>query len=75
MPTSVSTSPGAPFADQDATLRLALGIAADEICGHRQPATPDWIPCQRPPGHDPEYGHRDSAGANPGHVWLDDGCG
>ncbi len=48
---------------------------ADETCGHRCPAHPDWTPCQCPPGHDPEYGHRDSAGTDVQHVWQDHGRG
>jgi hypothetical protein len=46
---------------------------AYEICGSQCPAHPDWTPCQRPPEHDPEYGHRDSAGTDVQHVWQDHG--
>ncbi len=60
--------PTSPCSDQDTALRLTLGDA-DETCGHRCLATADWTPCQRPPGHDPEYGHRDSSGADVHHVW------
>jgi hypothetical protein len=73
MPTSVSAPQGAPFARQDAALRLSRGIAADEICGHHCPNHPGWTPCQRPPGHDPEYGHRQSTGTDVWHVWQDHG--
>ena len=44
-----------------------------ETCGHRCPLCPGRTPCQRPPGHDPEYGHRDSTGPDVQHVWEDDG--
>lgn len=45
--------------------------AAGETCGHRCPAHPDWTSCQRPSGHDPEYGHRDSTGTDVQHAWQD----
>ena len=44
---------------------------ANETCGHRCPAHPDWTPCRRPSGHDPEHGHKDSAGTGVQHVWQD----
>ncbi len=44
-------------------------VAVGEACGHRCLAHPDWTPCQRPPGHDPVYGHRDSAGTDVQHLW------
>ncbi len=44
---------------------------AGKTCGHRSPLTPTWTPCQRPPRHDREYGHRDSAGTDVQHVWQD----
>jgi hypothetical protein len=72
MPTSVSASHDTPFSRQDAALRLAQDDAT-AICGHGKPLTPDPTPCQRPPGHDPEYGHRDSEGTDVRHVWQDDG--
>jgi hypothetical protein len=63
-----------PFSCQDAALRSALDDAT-AICGHNKPLTPNRTPCQRPPGHDPEYGHMDSEGADVQHVWEDDGRG
>jgi hypothetical protein len=54
-----------------ASIAERLLPAADEICGNRCPAHPDWTPCQRPSGHDPERGHRDSAGTDAQHVWQD----
>ena len=69
---TTSAPVGVPFASQDAALRLARGYT-DEICGHRSPITPDRTPCQRPPGHDPEYGHRDSTRAEVRRVWQDHG--
>jgi hypothetical protein len=44
-----------------------------ETCGHRYASHPGRISCQRPPGHDLEYGHRDSAGPDVQRVWQDDG--
>jgi hypothetical protein len=44
-----------------------------ETCGHRCPLCPGRTPCQRPRGHDREYGHRDSTGTDVRHVWRDDG--
>jgi hypothetical protein len=49
----------------------AQAPAPGEICGHRCPNDPGWTPCQRPRGHDPEYGHRDSTGTDVRHVWQD----
>jgi hypothetical protein len=46
-------------------------VVADETCGHRCPAHPDWAPCQRPLGHNPDDGHRDSTDADVQHVWQD----
>jgi hypothetical protein len=47
--------------------------APGETCGHRYASHPSRISCQRPPGHDLEYGHRDSAGPDVQRVWQDDG--
>jgi hypothetical protein len=47
--------------------------AGGETCGHRCPAHPNCIPCQRPAGHDRDHGHRDSAGTDVQHVWQDHG--
>jgi len=57
-------------------MRLTQDGAAGGTCGHRCPLCPlcpGSTPCQRPPGHDREYGHRDSTGADVHHVWEDDG--
>lgn len=75
MPTSVSALPRAPFADQDAAPRPSQGRADGETCGHHCPNHPGWIPCQRPPGHDREDGHRDSAETCAQHIWDDHGGG
>ena len=72
MPSSSPTPQDTPFSRQDAALRLAQGDAT-AICGHRKLLTPDPTPCQRPPGHDPEYGHRNSTGPDVRHVWQDHG--
>jgi hypothetical protein len=69
--TSISAPQGAPFPHHGTAQRPPQGEVAGETCGHRCPADPDWTPCQRPPGHDPEYGHRDSAGTDVQHVWHD----
>jgi hypothetical protein len=74
MLTSVSVPQGTPFSDQDAALRLAQGDP-DRTCGHLCPLCPDSTACQRPPGHDPEYGHRGNAGTGEYHVWRDHGRG
>jgi hypothetical protein len=47
--------------------------APGETCGHRYVSHPGRISCQRLPGHDLEYGHRDSAGPDVQRVWQDDG--
>ena len=47
--------------------------APGETCGHRYASHPGRVSCQRPPGHDLEYGHRDSAGPDVQRVWQDDG--
>jgi len=72
---SVSAPQGAPFSYQDAALRLTQDGAVGGTCGHRCPLCPGSTPCQRPPGHDREYGHRNSAGTDVHHVWEDDGRG
>jgi hypothetical protein len=46
-----------------------------ETCGHRYASHLGRISCQRPPGHELEYGHRDSAGTDVQRVWQDDGRG
>jgi hypothetical protein len=56
-----------------ASITEQVVTTAGEICGHRCPAHHDWTPCQCPPGHDPAYGHRDSAGTDIQHVWQDHG--
>ena len=68
-PRPVRPEPSMPRAGAAERLRLSGHtvrrlVATSETCGHRCPAHPDRTPCQRPPGHDPEYGHRDSAGTD-----------
>ena len=46
-----------------------------QTCGHSYASHPDWLSCQRPPCHELEYGHRDSAGPDVQRVWQDDGRG
>lgn len=69
--TSVSAPRGASFPHNGTNQWLTQGEVVGETCGHRCPADSDWTPCQRPPGHDPEDGHRDSMGTDVQHVWQD----
>lgn len=69
MRTSISAPQGAPFPITASLSGCPQGEVVGETRGHRCPADPDWIPCQRPSGHDPEYGHRDSAGTDARHLW------